>query len=557
MKKVIVLFFSFLSVAVWAGNLPDHMYFQAMNDEMQRTQQELRIKGSSVPFFTVYKLTDVFRHQVSSSLGAALPEEEPNNNLSALVYMYTGNARKNSSGFVPYSESRNKKEEFSPESGNYLPQSYEGIRREIWQLTDKAYIFASSDYDKKEAYKKRKGLKDEMPDFSKAPKAAYQQEIPAFVPLPADTQEKVNKISELGKKLSYLEKFIVKRERLQKRYYLLDSEKDFAQYFVPQDYVHIQALFRGKEGRRYSLYRTYNLPEDETLQQAQMQQRAEDILEEVQAQYQAVKIEKPYIGPVLFEKKAAADFFFFLFYPSARYSKPLLRGDDRTDSDAGYFKDRVGMRVISPLFDVYDKPLLPYYQGVALSAFMPVDDEGVEAQDLQLVQEGKLIALPTLRSPIQGQKKSNGHGRINSHSIARAGLTNLVFVPKISFSQQQMEEKLLQRCKELDLEYCYIISSSFDYWKGEGWPESVQRIYTQDGRKESVTGLNLTGLSARSLRNILAAGDKQYIFGDFSRYEVYRGASAVSIVAPSVLVDEIELVPDMKVPDTPPLVPIP
>ena len=69
MKKAIVLFFSFLSIAVWAGNLPDHMYFQAMNDEMQRTQKELRIKGSSVPFFTVYKLTDVFRHQVSSSLG--------------------------------------------------------------------------------------------------------------------------------------------------------------------------------------------------------------------------------------------------------------------------------------------------------------------------------------------------------------------------------------------------------------------------------------------------------------------------------------------------------
>ena len=557
MKKAIVLFFSFLSIAVWAGNLPEHMYFQAMNDEMQRTQKELRIKGSSVPFFTVYKLTDVFRHQVSSSLGAALPEEEPNNNLSASVYMYTGNAQKNSSAFVPYSESQNKKAEFAPENGNYIAQSYEGLRRELWQLTDKAYIFASSAYDKKEAYKKRKGLKDELPDFSKAPKAAYQQEIPAFVPLSSDTQEKINEISKLGKKLPYLEKFIVKRERLQNRYYLLDSEKDFAQYFVPQDYVHIQALFRGKEGHRYSLYRTYNLPEDESLQQAQMQQYAEEILKEVQAQYQAVKMQKPYIGPVLFEKKAAADFFFFLFYPSARYSKPLLRGDDRTDSDAGYFKDRVGMRVISPLFDVYDNPLLSHYQGVALSAFMPVDDEGVAAQDLQLVQEGKLIALPTLRSPLEGQKENNGHGRANLISMPRAGLTNLIFAAKEGFSQKQMEEKLLQRCKELDLEYCYIIASSFDYWKGEGWPELVERIYTQDGRKEAVTGLELAGLSARSLRNILAAGDKQYIFGDFSRYEAYRGVSAVSIVAPSVLVDEIELVPDMKVPDTAPLVPIP
>ena len=556
MRKVILLIFSFASLFLGAADLPDNMYFQAMKDEMQRTHKQLKVKASAPVFFTVYKLTDVFRHQVSSSLGAALPEEEPANYLSALVYMYAGNGKKNSSGFVPAATSGDNRYEFAPESSSFLPQSYEGIRRELWKLTDNAYIFASSAYDKKQAYKKRKGLTDPLPEFSKTKRAVFRQEIPAFQPLPSDTQKMLDRISEQGKKLPYLERFIVRRERLQNRYYFLDSEQDFAQYYVPQDYVHLQALFRGKDGRRYNLMRSYNLTEKEQNQPAQIQQWAEEILAQVQEQYQAVKMEKPYIGPVLFEKKAAADFFFFLFYPSARYSKPLLRGDDTTDAAAGYFKDRVGMRVISPLFDVFDRPLLTHYQDTALPAFMPIDDEGVQAQDLQLVQEGKLLALPTLRSPIEGQKKSNGHARANVFSAPRAGLTNLIFVPKQVLSDKQMEEKLLERCKELDLEYGYIISSSFDYWKGKGWPGPVQRIYTKDGRREPVSGIELAGLSARSLRTILAAGDKQYVFGNFSAYQT-RGASAVSIVAPSILVDEIELIPDMQVPDTPPLVSLP
>ncbi|MBR3604086.1 MAG: hypothetical protein IKL48_05400 [Elusimicrobiaceae bacterium] len=556
MKRVILFLAFLISLSLSAHSLPEHVYFQAMNDELMRTQKQLRVKGSASPFFIAYKLKEEHKHQVSASLGSALPENAPTNHLSALVYMYTGKAAKNSSGFVPMFQFSNSGREFAVEFAKYVPKSYEAIRRKLWELTDKAYIFASSAYDKKEVYKKRKGLQDELPDFSKAPVSAYRQEIPDFEPLPADTQAVINQISAQGKKIPYLERFVVRRERVQNRYYFIDSEKDFAQYFVPQDYVHVQALFRGKEGDFHNIFRSYNLSDDPQQQIKQMQEAASEILAEVEAQHQAVRAKQPYVGPVLFEKKAAVDFFFFFFYPSARHSKSLLRADDRTDNEAGYFKDRLGMRVMSAFFDVYDKPLLSYKDGIYLSGFMPVDDEGVAAENIQLVKDGKLIALPTMRSPMKGQEKNNGHARANYHMFPRAGLTNLLFEAKESLSQEQMQERLLQRCRELELEYCYIIPSSFEYWRGKGLPELVQRIYTKDGRKEAVNGLEIEGLSARSLRSILAAGKESYVFGDFSKYEM-DGASPISITAPSILVDEIELVPDMKVPDTPPSVDLP
>ena len=96
-------------------------------------------------------------------------------------------------------------------------------------------------------------------------------------------------------------------------------------------------------------------------------------------------------------------------------------------------------------------PQLREYDGRTLPAFMPLDDEGVESQELQLVQSGKLLALPTIRSLVKGQKQSNGHARMSSRTLPRAVLTNVFFTPKTSLTQEELEQKLLDRCRELGL----------------------------------------------------------------------------------------------------------
>ena len=184
---------------------------------------------------------------------------------------------------------------------------------------------------------------------------------------------------------------------------------------------------------------------------------------------------------------------------------------------------------------------------------MPIDDEGVEAKELKLVQSGKLLGLPGSRSPIAGQKRSNGHARFNSRTYPRAMLSNVFFTPKNPLSAEELEQKLLARCQELELEYCYIFPRFPVITGGKGELDFAWRIYTNDGRKEPVYGLRLEGVTTRSLRDVSAAADDMSV----SHFVDNRNQMPFSVIAPSVLVDEIEILPTQRKPDRKPFVPLP
>jgi hypothetical protein len=77
-------------------------------------------------------------------------------------------------------------------------------------------------------------------------------------------------------------------------------------------------------------------------------------------------------------------------------------------------------------------------------------------------------------------------------------------------------------------------------------PLYVYRLYT-DGHEEMIRGVRLRSVDARSLKDILLAGD------DMTTVDYVEGGSAdVSVRAPSVLIDDLEL---EKVNDTLPKLP--
>ncbi|MCZ6602752.1 MAG: metallopeptidase TldD-related protein, partial [Planctomycetota bacterium] len=61
------------------------------------------------------------------------------------------------------------------------------------------------------------------------------------------------------------------------------------------------------------------------------------------------------------------------------------------------------------------------------------------------------------------------------------------------------------------------------------------RVYVEDGREEPTRGLMIQELSAATLRDIVAAGETQAVS------HVSRAGVMASIVAPAVLVEEIDL----------------
>jgi hypothetical protein len=79
-------------------------------------------------------------------------------------------------------------------------------------------------------------------------------------------------------------------------------------------------------------------------------------------------------------------------------------------------------------------------------------------------------------------------------------------------------------------------------------PVRAYRVYP-DGREELVRALRFRGLNVRSLKDILAAGDDNAVFeymdngAPFALLAASGGTAESSVIAPSILVDDLELHP--------------
>jgi len=544
MKKYSYLILTLLwGASLAAVNLPDNIYFHAMQDEMARTKKELHVKGSAKPFYIAYRLLrPQITQEFAADLGQPYPLQNPVsfNGVTVSVYIYAGDKKNNSSGYEDDYYARTV-------LAGRTADSYASLRDALWQLTDLEYVKASNVADKKAAYKRRKNLTREPTDFSAAPKSSFVEEIPPLnLPPEAELEALVQKLSNQSAQYPYLEKYRVVLRFAQSAEYFLDSEDNFYQKYVPASQMILQALWHTRAGYEEKSSAVFALPTENIAGFAREKSNA--FLQQVARSYQAQK-GAAYLGPVLLMPYAAAGYLNQFFVKNVRYAKPLLSAVRETDPSAGKFRDKLGMRVISPLFSVFDRPLARVYQTEPLAGFMPVDGEGVTAQELQLVANGKLITLPSARSLMAGQKQSNGHGRLGN-VYPRATVTNVFFEAKNALAHDQLEKELLARCREQELDYCYIFHV-FPGQPGADQLATAERIYTTDGHKESIYGLEWSEVSSGSLRDIWASGDKNEVFS------TAENGVSWSVVAPGLLIDNIELMPTQRKPDQKPFVSLP
>jgi hypothetical protein len=81
-----------------------------------------------------------------------------------------------------------------------------------------------------------------------------------------------------------------------------------------------------------------------------------------------------------------------------------------------------------------------------------------------------------------------------------------------------------------------------------GTPLLVYKVFP-DGREELVRGLRFRGFNARSLRDILAAGDDATVFDFMDNIAPFAMVGQASytteacVVAPSILIDDLDLHP--------------
>lgn len=525
-----------------APKLPDNIYFRAMQDEMKRTLKELRAKDSPAPYYAAYKLERRRGMRRTASFGALYPfEKEPDQSLSVMVVLGVGSDKNDQLGF------ENERFYYEPARINSVPDSYDGIRQALWRLTDSEFLVAADSYVKKRDYKRRKMLPDTLPDVTPAPQGTAFETVDGFVfPEPGHWEEIVKTLSAKGKKFPRLENFTVSAIISRYETYYLNSLGGAYQIPLTQAVVELKARFRNADGvvqeaAKQVIVTDLNVPDEKLLAE-----KTDAFLHNVSRMYNARRAEA-YLGPVLFRPQAAAQFMNINFGWNVENIKPLLSNSYEQDPSAGQFRDKKGMRVVSNVVDVSDKPLLREYKGKPLF-FMPVDDEGVPAQELRLTSLGRLRVLPLSRRPLEKGHVSNGHARMFATSYPRESLTNMFIEPKTPLPEESLEEEFLALCRDWELEYCYEVETLQDRTgvsSNRAW-----RVYAEDGRREPAYGLDLQNLSPRSLRDIAAAGaDEDVFYPDPFR----RNA----VIAPSLLLEEAEILPlDVK-PEKPPFVPKP
>ena len=238
---------------------------------------------------------------------------------------------------------------------------------------------------------------------------------------------------------------------------------------------------------------------------------------------------------MLFEAQAAGSLLAQMLGPSVGGARPPLSMNSRFEQmmqalgGRSDWRGRIGQRVLPADVDLIDDPTAQQFQGQDLIGSYQVDQEGVRAQKVAIVQEGLLKAVADV-APARAGFRSTPTATAASTFLAdaRPMMSNLFFTASNGESPADLRKKFLDACKQngqslglivREMDNPVIASSSQDELSdslatlatgapnGDRMPLLVYRVNVDDGHEELVRGADFAGLTARNLRKLL--GDRQ------------------------------------------------
>jgi TldD protein len=255
---------------------------------------------------------------------------------------------------------------------------------------------------------------------------------------------------------------------------------------------------------------------------------ADKLLSTLRLLRDAPVVDEEYRGPVLFSSDAASTVIAELVEPNVLGKKPRPGENART---TGQWSSSYKSRVLPDFINVFDDPTLSRISGKPLFGGYRLDDEGVRAQRVALVEKGQLVSYLVGRQPIRDFPVSNGHGRGGANAAPQPHPGNLILQSSDPQPEVELKKKLLELCKQRDLQYGLYAETM----GGKLSPRLLYRIWAKDGREELVRGAVFGDLDVRSLRSdLIAAGNELDVE---QRFEPV----AYSVASPALLFDELQV----------------
>ncbi len=477
-----------------------------------------------------------------------------------------------------------------------IDRDYNSLRQDLWLATDQAYKSALTQMSLKQAYLRSLTKPPEIDDFSQA--SPLVKVDPRLEPdwTSRNWEDEARKASAALADFPALYGTRVSYSIIYATTYLMNSEGTTIR--ASRSIAAIEAALDTQADDGMPLHNYYavysalaaDLPAAPAVADA-LAKAGSDLL-----QLRASPIVSDYTGPVLFDAPAAASALAQVLAPSLSGARPPVSMAPSFDEflqrvgGESAWEGRVGTRVLPATVTLADDPTQKDFQGQPLLGGYEVDAEGVPAERVSLVENGILNGLLMSRRPGTEFQISNGHARSALLSDPKPLSSNLFFQASDALNPAELRQKFLGACKDDGHEWCLEIKrmdnpalssvreedfSAFlgelagGVASGERAPLFVYRVYAADGREELVRGATIEGLAPRSLRNILGAGDDATVFtymqnpaDGFAGTALGAFGSAESgipstVVAPSLLLDEVEVRGFRGEPRRTPLVPAP
>jgi TldD protein len=491
---------------------------RALQAELARSKAQLKMDNVDSPFYIEYRVFDVEQFDSSAAFGALRDQNRTRLRVIRAV-VRLGDYKVDSF--------------FNAGQGisDILPMDNDelAIRHQVWLATDQAYKRASEAFSNKKAMLKQLNVDQPVDDFAKAEPVVSIGPVAKLDVEPAKWTKMLESATSVYRDDPQIQSFIANLNFTVLSQYFVNTEGTVTRRGSAHYQLVMSASEQAHDGMRlerspqYTANHISELPTPE-----EFQKDALKLVADMKSLREAPVVDEEYRGPVLFSNDAATDMFFDLIVPNVLGRRPAPGRPART---VGAFASSWRARVLPDFISVVDDPTVDTFGGHGLGGSYKVDDEGVPAAPVTVVDKGTLVNYLIGRVPIRDFPASNGHGRASGNGNTGPAPGNLFFRASRTSTREELKKQLLDECRNRGLKYGYFV----DTLGPRLAPRMLYRVWTNDGHEELVRGAVFNELDIRALRSdLVAAGDDPLISNR-------TGLPFMTIVSPSVMFDELEV----------------
>jgi predicted Zn-dependent protease len=491
---------------------------EALLTELDRSKAQLKIEQVQSPYYIEYRVNDVDDYDAEAAFGALRESQRVRLRILRVV-VRVGDYKQDSYFGQGMGET------------NILPLDNDPIalRHQIWLTTDEAYKAAGQALAEKQAEMKRFSADpNPVDDFSKETVVTALDPIVSLKIDEASWNKTLEEMTNLFRQYPEIQSVSASARFSAVNEYFVDSEGTVTRNGKTTYNLQMNSSAQAEDGMRLSRNPYWMVGRAEELpSRDKLFSDVKQALETVVALRKAPIVEEEYRGPVLFAPDAADDVIASLVGSNVVGRKPQPGRPNRT---VGAFATSYKTRVLPSFLTIIDDPTLKDFQGHSLVGSYDVDNEGVKAKTVNVIENGMLSNYLLGRQPVRDFPASNGHGRAAPGSFPSPSLGVLLLKSAEAQPPDELKKKILQMVTDQGKPYAYRVDTL-----GPGnSPRLLYRMYA-DGHEELVRGAVFNELDVRALRsNLIAVGNDPLVSNR-------SGGVPTTIICPSLLFDELEV----------------